>query len=222
MIEKHALLMRTIAHKVRRIANSQVADHTHQLCTSVLLLIEARSASSSSESATNKTSSSDQTAAEKGAAQYQEALEMLADDSVPVRAYGLVLLKELVETLEVGKGAAGKKDLAFDQSKLPKILDLMILSLRDDDSYVYMNAAKGLAKFGLLRDSSMLQRLVMLYATGRDSPWEGADRGAGQSATIDQRLRIGEALQLIMQELGEALSSKSESVSRVHASWRPS
>ncbi|KDN46793.1 hypothetical protein K437DRAFT_268016 [Tilletiaria anomala UBC 951] len=201
-------LLRSIAHKVEKLANGE--DEVYRKPYSTLLLfLEARAKLVAERGLTSAPMRKlEMSPEERAEDQYKEALQLLQDPVVPVRAHGIVLLKELVATLEVGRKADNDK-LKLDPKRLPAILSLMLHAVRDDDSYVYLNAVKGLAQFGLLNDTTMLQRLVKLYTTGQD------DASAAEpftASTVDKRLRIGEALQQIIQQLGEALAPKLASV----------
>ena len=200
-------LLKPIVHKIRR-KQEDPEGRFKEICGPLLLLLDARSELAAQVGAKPRPRhSSKLTARQKGDQQYEEALKLLQDVSVPVRAHGLVLLSELVGSLEPGVARKAEKP-ELDPAKLPKILDFMMTALRDEDSYVYLNAVKGLARFGLLEDQTMFRRLLHVYTTGANS--QGVPAEHLTASSVDKRLRVGEALQQIVQRLGAAIAPKCE------------
>jgi len=124
---------------------------------------------------------------------YQRALKLLQDPILPVRAHGLLLLRELL-------GSTYAKD-QVTKAFLPSILSIFLQSVQDEDSYIFLNAVQGLAmlvdKFG----REILQGLVRDY-TGQ---MEGLSAGNMEQHDIDVRTRIGEALGSVIKRCGSAL-----------------
>ncbi len=124
---------------------------------------------------------------------YQRALKLLQDPILPVRAHGLLLLRELLNSTYA-------KD-QVTKTFLPSILSIFLQSVQDEDSYIFLNAVQGLAmlvdKFG----REILQGLVRDY-TGQ---LEGLAAGNMEQHDIDVRTRIGEALGLVIKRCGSAL-----------------
>lgn len=143
--------------------------------------------------------SSQQQAKRKGREMYQEALRLLQDPILPVRAHGIITLKELVAH---GSDARdGEKEILLDPALVPAILDIFIQSVCDDDSYLYLNAVKGLAELGNMGGRTMISRLMALYlGTSQESKLSQQE--------VDKRLRVGEALLQIIQRLEDALGSR--------------
>lgn len=130
-------------------------------------------------------------------ATYQEALKLLQDPLLPLRAQGLILLRSLV--------ASRSSLLSTDPALIPAILDIFIQAVEDDDSFLYLNAIQGL---GALVDSygrKVVLKLVEVLGGGRkgvDAVWE-REKGRRE---MERRLRIGEAVVLVVQRAGEALA----------------
>ncbi|KZP00232.1 hypothetical protein CALVIDRAFT_533873 [Calocera viscosa TUFC12733] len=129
---------------------------------------------------------------------YQEALRLVQDPILPVRAHGLTLLRHLIHPPT--KKSVSTEDLSIDPALIPGILDVFITAVQDDDSFVYMNAVHGLSAMlqgptGLFgKGSWVFQRLVDLYVQGLQANPTTAD--------LDKRLRIGEAISQALSQLG--------------------
>ncbi|KAN0060999.1 hypothetical protein ACQY0O_006733 [Thecaphora frezii] len=128
---------------------------------------------------------------------YQEALQLLQDPILPVRAHGLVLLRQLVSSDVKDKGQREHLDPAL----LPAILDIFIQAVQDEESYLYLNAVQGLSAMGASGGRETISSLVAVYL-GRDVL---ASVKVSQRE-VDKRLRVGEALLQVVQKCGEALS----------------
>lgn len=122
--------------------------------------------------------------------QYQEALRCLQDPLLPVRGHGLIILQGVVKA----------KD--FDKALVPAIMDIFLQALRDDDSFMYLNAVRGLSSLVDGLGKEILASLATAYAAG-------VEKGSTlQLSTdeLDRRLRIGEALTQSIKKCGTALS----------------
>ncbi|WFD43000.1 hypothetical protein MPSI1_001651 [Malassezia psittaci] len=136
---------------------------------------------------------------------YREALRYLQDPIVPVRAHGLKLLADLVSQ----EPADTKQGPKLDQALLPAIFDIFIDAIQDEESFLYLNAVKGLGAMTARWRDSTLRPLVALYV--------GGDKGASgmvhtlkygselSQREVDKRLRIGEALLQVLQYCGETI-----------------
>lgn len=130
---------------------------------------------------------------------YREALKLLEDPILPVRAQGLTILRGLVIEDKAG----------FVPALVPAVLDIFLRAIQDDDSFIYFNAVKGLAAMAQSHADLVASRLAELYA-GRQEAFQqfGKDKGASErdeeTATkeLDKRLRIGEAIVQVVQEAG--------------------
>jgi hypothetical protein len=122
---------------------------------------------------------------------YHRALKLLQDPILPVRAHGLLLLRQTI---------ASSQDSEI-QSLVPAVLSVFLQFIQDDDSYMFLNAVQGLSamvdKFG----GEVLRSLVDRYARGLDGP-RPVDLTHHE---VDTRLRIAEALGQVIRRYGEAL-----------------
>lgn len=125
---------------------------------------------------------------------YQKALKLLQDPILPVRAHGLLLLRELVSNSSV-------KGHKVNSALVPSILSIFLQAVQDEDSYMFLNAVQGLAALADTFGKEIIQGLVHDYAGGLD----GLGAGNLTQQDLDIRLRIGEALGSIIQRRGTAL-----------------
>lgn len=95
----------------------------------------------------------------------------------------------------------------YDRALTPNIMDLFMHSVQDPDSYVYLNAVKGLA--GMV-DALGKEVLVSLVGAYRTILIKAEKRGMEQDE-MEKALRIAEALSLVVRRLGEALSAYGKS-----------
>lgn len=159
---------------------------------------------------------------------YQRALKLLQDPLLPVRAHGLLLLRELVSPRKVPVGKKRKKkgkdtgpgmDAPMAQGQkiqtpaapaalIPAILSIFLQAVQDEDSYIFLNAVQGLAAMvdGYGRD--MLKGLVDEYARGLDGL--GGSENTMTLQEVDTRVRVGEALGQVIKRCGGALGNYGE------------
>lgn len=133
-------------------------------------------------------------------ATYRRALKLVADEILPVRAHGLVLLRDLVLS----------KD--YESALTPSILDVYMKSILDKDSYIYLNAVKGLAAMADALSQDIFRTLVREYRV------TNADL-AGDA--LDRTLRIGEALGMVIRRAGKMFSTHGELGSLSKAQAQP-
>ena len=126
---------------------------------------------------------------------YQRALKLLQDALLPVRAHGLLLLRELVTT------RAGTAPHEVVRALEPAIRDVFLQAVQDDDSYIFLNAVQGLAALADSFGSEALGGLVGIYTGGL----QGVGVGALTQQDVDMRLRVGEALGQVIRRCGETL-----------------
>ncbi|KAG9303568.1 hypothetical protein G9A89_018464 [Geosiphon pyriformis] len=119
---------------------------------------------------------------EESIGKYQEAMEALQDDILPVRARGLVILKEMI---------LAKDPFINEGDNIGKILDIFVQMVRDEESFIYLTAVRGLSSLSDVYGEIIMQKLMELY----NNPNEN----------VDHRLRIGEAILQTIQRCGEAL-----------------
>lgn len=156
------------------------------------LVMTARLASTSSQS----TSSSRVRSSEEEDVQqiYQKALKLLQDPILPVRAHGLLLLRQLV-------APKSKSAQIIDPAFIPSILSIFRQTIQDDDSYIFLNAVQGLAAMADKLGKEIIRGLVQDYTQGLDGSPELSQ------GDVDMRLRIGEALAIVIKRCGSALAS---------------
>lgn len=127
---------------------------------------------------------------------YQKALRLLQDPILPVRAHGLLLLRQLVSPPSPGlRGTPAVKDPAL----VPAILSIFLQSIRDDDSYIFLNAVQGLAVMVDTFGKDVLKGLLGEYAGGLNG------LNVLTNDDLDVRIRVGEALSIVIKRCGEAL-----------------
>lgn len=113
------------------------------------------------------------------------ALANINDPLVPVKAQGLSMLRELIE----------------DEAKVISVdfvIKTHITQLSDPDPFVYMNAIRGLESLLAVHSDDVLPLILQAYS-GRDKNF----------SSVDDRLKLGEALLRYIQIQGKALSGAS-------------
>ena len=133
---------------------------------------------------------------------YQEALHLLQDPLLPVRAHGLSLLRHLI----AGQSAAAEAENVSDPALAPAILDIFLQSAQEEDSYIFLNAVQGLS---LMAENSKSGRdvflgLLHIYTSNRDNI------GDMDRTELDLRLRIGEAISEVLRRTGPSLGNYGE------------
>jgi hypothetical protein len=128
---------------------------------------------------------------------YQKALKLLQDPILPVRAHGLLLLRQLVSPASRGSSKLTSDDYAL----VPAILSIFLQSIQDDDSYLFLNAVQGLAAMVDTFGKDVLRSLIGEYAGGLD----GLGSTSLTQRDIDTRIRVGEALGIVIRQHGDAL-----------------
>ncbi|KAF9130715.1 hypothetical protein BGW39_002763 [Mortierella sp. 14UC] len=169
----------------------QLADHPlieiRRIAHDLQTLIPTRlSDESSSGSDTNK-----KTEMEVEMEKYASALAALQDSLLPVRAHGLHILREMILAKSVVLTRATGGDEA--ERELDHALDIFVQHVQEPDSFIYLNAVKGLAALTDAHGPEILKKLMNIYSNenGRQ--------------TLETRLRVGEALVQTVQRCGEAL-----------------
>lgn len=137
---------------------------------------------------------------------YQKALNLLQDPILPVRAHGLLLLRQLVTVKQEEAGNSSSRTLAINEALIPAILSIFLQSLQDEDSYIYLNAVQGLSAMVDTRGKDVLRGLVNAYC-GDLQGLAGTELNIAQ---LDVRLRAGEALAQIIRRCGTALAIHGE------------
>ncbi|KAI8388768.1 uncharacterized protein BYT42DRAFT_561154 [Radiomyces spectabilis] len=114
---------------------------------------------------------------------YREAMKALQDELLPVRAHGIGMLKEMV---------LAKDPLVSTGTGLDSVLDMFVRLVQDEDSFIYLNAIKGLSALTDIHGNAIIRKLGEIYCDDQQP--------------LDNRLRVGEALLQTVQRCGDALS----------------
>jgi hypothetical protein len=134
---------------------------------------------------------------------YQKALKLLQDPILPVRAHGLLLLRQLVTTRP---SLSNSKSEPPSRALMPAILSIFRQSLQDEDSYIFLNAVQGL--------SAMVETYGKEVLTGILADYTEGLRGLGATGMtrtqVDVRVRTGEALGQVVRRCGSALGNYCE------------
>ncbi|KAJ3891226.1 hypothetical protein GG344DRAFT_88397 [Lentinula edodes] len=114
---------------------------------------------------------------------------------LPVRAHGLFLLRQFA--------SASTDSTKMDSVLVPAVLEIFVQPIQDDDSYIFLNAVQGLATLVDNYDRSILKRLVYDYTKHLD----GLEVGNMNQQDVDIRIRLGEALSMVIRRCGERLGA---------------
>ncbi|GAA6019689.1 hypothetical protein JCM11491_004885 [Sporobolomyces phaffii] len=138
---------------------------------------------------------------------YQQALKLLQDPLLPVRAQGLHLLRTLIKPDPKSGGTDDGNVLVTDPALLPAILSIFIASVTEQDSFLYLNAVQGLSTLVDVFGRQVVGGLVDAYTGGptTDAVVRPVGRGEAGQREVDKRLRVGEALVQVVQRCGQAL-----------------
>lgn len=191
-------MLQVLRHKVEGLRDAPDAE-VRALSQEVVLVLSARQQQAAPPSST--------AVRPKYLDVYQEALQYLQDPIIPVRAHGLHLLSQLVsKDKKVHSECYGDE---LDPALLPAIFDIFMNAIQDEESFLYLNAVKGLAQMAAHWRDATLRPLVALYVGG-DKTQNGMACALeyGQELSqreTDKRLRIGEALLQVLQHCGEAI-----------------
>lgn len=143
---------------------------------------------------------------EHSRARYQEALKLLQDPLLPVRARGLHLLRSLIKPTSP---STSQDLLRTDPALLPAILSIFLSAITEEDSFLYLNAVQGLSTLVDVFGRQVIRGLVEVYTGGTTKRGEVKEVGVGEKGQreVDKRLRVGEALVQVVQRAGEALAT---------------
>ncbi|CAM9547766.1 unnamed protein product [Chrysoparadoxa australica] len=175
----------------------EAADELTEMATTVLLLVIARSQNYQADAV--------QSAAVAREQEAREELELpqlvlhnisrsqadLASEAPPLRARGVVTL-----TKTVRKVAAGGRLRAGNVDALAPLMETFLSMLSDDESYVYLAAVQGLTVMAEGAPSYAIPALVQCFIA--------SDEVKADQLTMQQRIKLGEALVLTARRCGEA------------------
>ncbi|KAJ2777095.1 hypothetical protein GGI15_004619 [Coemansia interrupta] len=122
---------------------------------------------------------------------FNAAVRDIRDELVPVRAHGIIELRNMV--------LARSSVLAGD--RLDATIGLFVDMAKSSDSFVYLNAIRGLAALADAHGRRFIPRLVAMYC-GHDS----------DGLSLDEHVRVGEALLQSVQRAGMMLGEYAELV----------
>ncbi|KZT24535.1 ARM repeat-containing protein [Neolentinus lepideus HHB14362 ss-1] len=193
---KTAPILNDIFSFLEGLVNNE-SENIRRLAGEARLTMTARLASTSSDARSKKHMGQDDE--EDPRETYQKALKLLQDPILPVRAHGLLLLRQLMSPRRV-KGASSPGP-AVDNALMPAILDIFLQALKDEDSYIFLNGVQGLSAMVDGFGKDVLRGLIKIYAQGLD----GVAAGNLTQHDVDVRTRIGEALSQVIQRCGDAL-----------------
>ncbi|CAG8437765.1 15274_t:CDS:10 [Acaulospora morrowiae] len=184
---KHKSLSVKDSHILNLVSNNLVPlqfHHKSSICSlsrGLRLTISAREAASQSSSSSSQNSQESQRR-EESLKRFQEAMDALQDEILPIKARGITMLKEMI--LE--------KDVVMDEGEnLDRVFDLFIQMVQDDESFIYFNAIKGLSSLTDVHGERIIRKLMKIYSDF--------------SQNLDNRLRVGEAILQTVQRCGDVL-----------------
>ncbi|KAG0143331.1 hypothetical protein CROQUDRAFT_96454 [Cronartium quercuum f. sp. fusiforme G11] len=135
---------------------------------------------------------------------YEEGLKLVEDPCLPIRAQGITTLKSIICT---HAKTAEYADLMGTLA--PKVLDILLKMIEEEDSFIYLNAIKAISELAEQFSGLICAKLNKLYAldTFMNQTTKVPLPTDDQQGTLqlDKRLRIGEAMVQIVQRAGEAL-----------------
>ncbi|KAG0308280.1 transmembrane and coiled-coil domains-containing protein 7 [Dissophora globulifera] len=170
----------------------QLSDHPlieiRRVAHDLQTLIPSRLTDNSTSGETN---TAQKTEMEVEMEKYASALAALQDSLLPVRAHGLHILREMILAKSIVFMRSTRDSGA--ERELDHALDIFVQHVQEPDSFIYLNAVKGLAALTDAHGPEILKKLMRIYAN------------EDGKQTLDTRLRIGEALVQTVQRCGEAL-----------------
>ncbi|GAA5870444.1 hypothetical protein JCM8547_004033 [Rhodosporidiobolus lusitaniae] len=201
-------LLPVIASQLAYLSSSSPSHIIAPLAREAKMVLSLRSASSSfasssSSSATANGKNQEDDPLEAFRETYRTALKLLQDPLLPVRAQGLHLLRTLV----LSPSSSSPNLLKTDPALLPAVLDIFVLALEEEDSFLYLNAVQGLSSLVDVFGKQVIGRLMETYTGTRKGEERVKEVGKGEAGRreLDKRLRVGEALVQVVQRAGEAL-----------------
>ncbi|KAF7964709.1 hypothetical protein HWV62_3687 [Athelia sp. TMB] len=173
---------------------ANVQGTTQTLAREARMVMTARLASTSSIGPRTGSKHSNEMKAQET---YQKAIKLLQDPILPVRAHGLLLLRQLVNP----KLANMQGDTFVDPALVPSIMAIFLQAIQDDDSYMFLNAVQGFAAMVETFGNDVLKILITEYSGYLD----GLSGSSLTQADVDKRTRIGEALGQVIKRFGTTL-----------------
>lgn len=124
--------------------------------------------------------------------QFKQAVELLQDPILPIKAAGVDVLRKLI-TVNTDR---------TDAQLWPEITNVLISAVGNDDSYLYQRAVQCLCDLCLLKPqiqgAEIAKKLAVLYSDKPENILLPRD--------LDRRLRFGEALSSLVKASGSAVA----------------
>ncbi|CAH8663374.1 unnamed protein product [Dicrocoelium dendriticum] len=116
----------------------------------------------------------------------QEALDQLKDPLIPMRGHALITISRMVESRD--SCIPGQEE---------RIFRALVHHLSESDSYIYLNAIRGLSALGLTHTDRVIQVLLERFRQLCIAKPQRADN------RIEFQLKLGEAIMRILRQLGQ-------------------
>ncbi|KAI8443463.1 hypothetical protein BY996DRAFT_3419708 [Phakopsora pachyrhizi] len=145
---------------------------------------------------------------------YQEGLRLIEDSCLPIKAKGINNLKVIL--LRNFRFGSTKRFLKINRI-VTDVIELILKMIEEEDSFVYLNSIKALCELAEKYPGEICDRLNLIYGSLKDHSFDGEkaakdlEKDNGDDVTewdkrlIDKKLRVGEAMVLIIQRAGKAL-----------------
>ncbi|KAL5039959.1 hypothetical protein RTP6_007046 [Batrachochytrium dendrobatidis] len=161
--------IKIIIHTLTLHENEAIQRMTQDVRTTIFAHSDSLKSDTSEQDATLRKQSQD----------FKHALKELADPLLPIRAHGMAIMRQLV----LDRAPVSKEHL-------DSIITIFLDMLEDQDSFIYLNAVKGLST---LTDVYASETLLLISKRYTDK----------SLFDMDYRLRIGEALMQTIQRSGQ-------------------
>ncbi|KAJ2376145.1 hypothetical protein IW150_002152 [Coemansia sp. RSA 2607] len=127
---------------------------------------------------------------------FNAAVRDIRDELAPVRAHGILELRNMV--------LARSPVLQAGSARLEATISLFVDMVKSPDSFVHLNAVRGLAALADAHGRLFIPRLVAMYC--------GGDAGSQGIPSLDEHVRVGEALMQSVRRAGMMLGEYAELV----------
>ena len=165
---------------IERVEREVKDENIQQMASNARQLLEGQIGAGNSPSSDDARKDTSSSAGQPS--KLKAALHDLHDPLIPVRGHALLVLSKLILAKDV-EATARREEL----------LGIFLTSLLEEDSYVYLNAVKGLEALAVTFPERVLGALCEEYLKTADP--EGKKSGsAGGEATFRRRLTLGESI----------------------------
>lgn len=131
---------------------------------------------------------------------YTEGLKLVADECLPLRSQGIGILKEVLLSRPRSNEARKLIDIWA-----VKVIEVLLQMIEEDDSFVYLNAIKGLSALAERYHHPVCLKLNLGFGRSDRNGTLYPNSLSVDRNDVDRRLRIGEAMVQIIQRAGSAL-----------------